>query len=208
MNEFKTFIDSSDFLVSAQLFSRCAHDAVNQKRKYTGEPYWVHTDRVAELVYKFCAPHGDIIHINEVEEMIKAAFAHDIGEDVTPLLPEFYSASKIENALGKEAAFLVVELTDVFTKDAYPKFNRAIRKDLEAKRMANISDKAKIIKCCDIIDNTKDICFNDRNFARVYLREKDVLLKYMLEGVDNSKYARIFSHIKLVLKEQEHERGN
>lgn len=58
----------------AKEFAHRAHDAIEQKRKYSGVPYWTHTDAVAELVEKF---GGSTV-------MVVAAHLHDWLEDVAP----------------------------------------------------------------------------------------------------------------------------
>ena len=51
----------------AQDFAHRAHDTIKQVRKYTGEPYWVHTDDVALRV----------TNLLDCESMICAAHLHD-----------------------------------------------------------------------------------------------------------------------------------
>ena len=58
----------------AKEFAHAAHDSIKQVRKYTGEPYWNHTDAVAEVVAS----------VGGTEDMVMAAHLHDVLEDVTP----------------------------------------------------------------------------------------------------------------------------
>jgi (p)ppGpp synthase/HD superfamily hydrolase len=145
----------------------CAADAhKDQKRKYDGQPYIVHPQRVAARVAK----HGG------TPEMVAAALLHDTIEDTWVtyeyLLEEF----------GPEVADLVQELSDEYTHEAYPELNRAERKRLEARRLATISVKGQSIKYCDLIDNTWDITMQDPGFAKKYLQEKEVILDEMNAG--------------------------
>jgi hypothetical protein len=39
-----------DIVERAQRFAHRKHDEIEQKRKYTGETYWVNTDLVAAIV--------------------------------------------------------------------------------------------------------------------------------------------------------------
>src|SRR6185312_845648 len=71
----------------------------------------------------------------------------------------------------------VWDLTDVFTHEAFPYLNRSIRKQCEALRLHTISRTAQIVKCCDLIDNTKSIVAHDPGFAVKYLAEKREILK-------------------------------
>lgn len=160
-----------NLIEKAQKFAHEAHDSIGQKRKYSGEPYWVHTDDVAAQV---AAVGGSL-------NMIVAAHLHDVLEDVTPLNPE-YDGELIAEEFGAEVLALVIELTDVYTKSAYPQLNRAARHALERERIAKISPEAKTIKLADLINNTRSIVASDKDFASVYLREKLELLPYLSEG--------------------------
>lgn len=156
----------------AQEFAHEAHDRIKQVRKYSGEPYWVHTDAVAATVRAV---------VGSTDDMVIAAHLHDILEDVTPKYPA-YSEGQIEVLFGKPVLLMVKELTDVFTKEAYPDWNRAKRHSMENERIGTIQPQSKTIKLADLIDNTKSIVANDADFARVYLREKLNLLGFLSEG--------------------------
>ena len=156
---------------TAKAFAHEAHDRIKQKRKYTGEPYWVHTDAVAELVST----------VTSDEEVIMAAHLHDVLEDVTPLYPG-YSEGQIRVQFGERVLQLVKELTDVYIKENYPKVNRKDRKRLERERIDKVSPEAKTIKLADLIHNTESIVAYDKDFAKVYLREKLNLLPYLADG--------------------------
>lgn len=151
-------------IIRATLFATMAHKG--QKRKYTGDDYIVHPIAVAELV----RDKGGS------EDMIIAALLHDTVEDTE------VTHAQVESAFGPVVAELVYELTDVFTHEAYPNDNRAIRKKREAHRLAEVSDEAKLIKWCDMKDNTSTITAHDAGFARVYMAEKDYLIEVM--GLD------------------------
>lgn len=155
----------------AQAFAHEAHDRIGQKRKYSGQPYWIHTDHVAAIV----------AGVGGTEDMIIAAHLHDVLEDVTPKYPG-YSEGQIEVQFGANVLQLVKELTDEFTKESYPNLNRAERKALEKERIRKISPAAKTIKLADFLDNTASIAEHDKDFAKVYLREKLAVLPYLLEG--------------------------
>jgi hypothetical protein len=84
---------------------------------------------------------------------------------------------------AEDVLSLVVELTDVYTKESFPDLNRKGRKTLEAMRLARVSSRAKRIKVADIEHNSKSIEMYDPKFAKVFLEEKKELLKYMEIGV-------------------------
>lgn len=146
----------------AKQFAVEAHGSINQLRKYTNEPYHVHVLAVAELV---SAQTSD-------EEVLAAACLHDVLEDVAPFKPE-YGPGAIHREFGKRVLQLVVELTDVYTKENFPDLNRAKRKKLEAERLAQVSEEAKLIKRADLYDNNKTLM--GTSFERVWLEEKAVL---------------------------------
>lgn len=148
-------------LQKASLVAQAAH--ADQKRKYTGEPYFNHCHAVASLVYS----------MTRNEYMAAAAFLHDVVEDTAVTIEE------INLLFGKEIAEMVYDLTDQFTPEAYPKLNRQKRKKLEADRLGKCDPKVKLIKLCDLQDNTKDIEQHDDGFARIYLKEKAYLVKAM-----------------------------
>ncbi len=153
-----------DRIQQATVFATQAHSG--QKRKYTGENYIVHPIAVAELVREKGGSEDQII----------AALLHDTVEDCDVTIKQVY------DLFGHVVATLVDELTDVFTSEAYPKINRKVRKRQEAKRLAKVSVEAKLIKLCDMIDNTSSIVEHDPNFAKLYLAEKAHL--YQIMGLD------------------------
>lgn len=145
-----------------------------QKRKYTGDPYVTHTFRVADIVKE----HGGD------DSMIMAALLHDVLEDTdTDAQDLFHHLMSItDTSEAMEVIKLVKELTDVYTHEDYPDINRKGRKEMEAMRMGKISPKAQTIKYADLLDNSKDILKNDPKFAKVYIGEKEQILKYMNRG--------------------------
>ena len=150
-----------DRIQHATVFATQAHSG--QKRKYTGDDYIVHPIAVAELVRENGGTENQII----------AALLHDTIEDCDTTYGD------LVRAFGKEVANLVLELTDEFTHEMYPDDNRAQRKAWETARLANVSHEAKLIKLCDMIDNTSTIVEHDPGFARVYLGEKLALYSAM-----------------------------
>ncbi|MEP6260114.1 MAG: HD domain-containing protein [Gillisia sp.] len=148
----------------AKEFAREAHK--DQFRKYKNEAYIEHPIRVAALVKT--APH--------TQEMLCAAYLHDVVEDTGVTLEE------IEERFGRKVAALVGELTDEFVKENYRHLNRSKRKEKEVERQLKISREAKTVKLADVIDNTRDIVENDRNFARRYVPEMEALVEALQGG--------------------------
>lgn len=119
--------------------------------------------------------------------MLMAALLHDVVEDcnVTP--------EQIQSEFGEDVTWLVEDLTDDKIEG-----NRAARKAHEVKRIAKISDRAKTIKCADLISNTRDIAMHDQGFAKLYLKEKRAVLE-VLTGAEET----ILRAAWLVLEEAE-----
>ena len=153
-------------VVQARHFATLAHQG--QFRKYTNEPYITHPTRVAELVFLKAQDSNAPLHT-----LLAAAFLHDVLED-TP-----YTLKTLVREFGEPIANLVFELTDQFSSEEYPHQNRAWRKQREAERLALVSEDAKLIKLCDLIDNTNSIVEHDPKFAITYLREKAYVLECM-----------------------------
>lgn len=170
----------SDVIRRAIIFAHAAHAAIDQRRKYTQEPYINHPARVAMLVAS----------VTNDRNMIAAAWLHDVVEDTKIPL------TLIEQSFGRDIAELVAELTDVATKEDG---NRATRVTLNRQHTALASARAQTIKLADLIDNTDDIVKHDARFARVYLKEKSDLLQVLWKGnaeLWNRAYEQVAAGLK------------
>jgi guanosine-3',5'-bis(diphosphate) 3'-pyrophosphohydrolase len=146
-----------------------------QVRKYTGKPYITHPCMVAHIVKS--VPH--------VEEQVCAAYLHDVLEDTDCTLEE------IRSQFGGFIALMVDELTDSCTGCAkHPGENRQQRKARDRARLRDALPETKTVKLADLIDNSSSIMKYDPNFAKVYLREKRLLLDEALVGGDPTLWAR------------------
>lgn len=162
---------------------RVAHDSINHRRKYSNLPYWNHTEKVAELVMSVVDTEKDM-----GRNMVIAALGHDVLEDVAPVNPAF-GIPWLVTHFPHSAVCMIIQLTDVFTKEKYPRLNRRQRKQLENERLSKTWPEVQTIKLADLIDNNADIALNDPNFAKTYLKEKNELLSLMVEG--NEKLMQI-----------------
>jgi hypothetical protein len=152
-----------DLVDRAQVFATRAHQRIDHRRKYTGQPYDAHLRAVADLVAT----------VSDDAEMLAAAWLHDIVED-TPVTLE-----AVEREFGPGVAGLVRELTDVSRPGDG---NRAARKAIDRAHLTAASPRAKTVKLADLCDNARDICGADAKFARVFLREMAALLDVLGEG--------------------------
>lgn len=151
----------SSLVYKAQVFAMAAHGATGQKRKYTGEPYIVHPAEVVEILRRAAV-------IDPIA--LAAAWLHDVVEDTRLQLDD------IKQVFGPVVAILVGQLTDVSTLSDG---NRARRKELDRRHTELAHPEAKTVKLADLISNTRSIVQHDRNFARVYLKEKALLLEVL-----------------------------
>lgn len=153
-------------------FADKAHGS--QMRKYTPERYIVHPIKVMEL----CKQYAQGLPI------LAAAILHDVLED-TPVSKEEikkFLLSVMTPAEADKTIALVIELTDVYVKSAYPRWNRPERKTKELERLEQTSADSQTIKYADIIDNCKEIVKQDSEFANVFLRECNAVLKKLNKG--------------------------
>jgi (p)ppGpp synthase/HD superfamily hydrolase len=141
-----------------------------QQRKYTGEPYIVHPTSVAIAIER----EGG------TESQIAAALLHDVVEDTEVSAGQLRARlHQIWGAVQADEIFkMVIELTDVYTKQDFPELNRRARKLLEAQRLSRVSDQAKQIKLQDIADNKRSIEL-DPNFAKVWNQEADQIINHL-----------------------------
>lgn len=150
-------------LHDALAFAVSAHRG--QDRKYTGLPYVTHPIAVMEIVQT----------VEHTEEMLIAALLHDVVEDTD------IGLTAIQNKFGIEVALLVEQLTDISKPSDG---NRAIRKAIDRKRLLESSNEAKTIKLADLIHNSSSIVRYDPEFAKVYMKEKELLLHALKCGSD------------------------
>ena len=153
----------TDLIDRARQFATTAHRNVGQLRKYTGQPYEEHLRSVADMVST----------VTDDEEMIAAAWLHDVVEDTPTTIEE------IERAFGPDVRTLVEAMTDVSRPQDG---NRAARKALDREHLARAPARAQTVKLADLLDNCQDICRHNARFGRVYLTEMAALLEVLTAG--------------------------
>jgi guanosine-3',5'-bis(diphosphate) 3'-pyrophosphohydrolase len=153
-------------------FAAKAHGS--QVRKFTSEPYINHPVRVMEI----CNGYTDKVSI------LAAALLHDVLEDTPVSEPEMnvFLKSLMPQSEAAQTLQLVIDLTDIFIKEDFPKLNRKVRKKKERERMSQIHPDAQTVKYADIIDNAKDVTKSNKGFAPKFLKEVKELLTVMREG--------------------------
>lgn len=171
----------------ARVFATAAHAAVGQVRKYTGEPYIVHPIEVMEIVQ---ATRG------ATDAMRAAALLHDTLEDTE------VTYAVLHTEFGLEVADLVLWLSDVSKPEDG---NRSTRKMLDRQHIAAAPADAQTIKVADLVANTRSILAYDKNFAKVYLEEKRLLMD-VLTKADATLRARALAQLDEGLRELEQHR--
>lgn len=150
------------------------HHHEGQVRKYNGEPYWTHPYEVAEIVSS-C----------KIELAIEIAFCHDLFEDTECDSKELHMSLSTIGYTADEILIILIGvdgLTDEFTKNKYPQHNRAFRKLADAKRLGIMNPSIQSIKYADLIHNSYSILEYDKDFAKVYMKEKRELINHMRNG--------------------------
>ena len=152
-----------DVVSRAAEYARAAHAGIDQRRKYTNEPYIVHPEAVARTVAS----------VTDDPSTIAAAWLHDVVED-TPI-----TIDQIADEFGADVAGLVADLTNASTR---ADGNRQRRKAIDRQHTAAADPRAKTVKLADLIDNLSGIASTDPGFARTYLNEKELQLQVLTEG--------------------------
>ena len=142
-------------------FAERAHDG--QYRKYTGAPYITHPIEVATIV----------AGVTDDCECICAAFLHDVIEDCG------VTKQELVDKFGYSIAEMVDQLSD---KSKPEDGNRETRKTIDRAHTAKAWPKTKTVKLADLISNTESIVQFGKSFAKVYLREKELLMHVLKEG--------------------------
>lgn len=167
-------------IARAEAFAIAAHAAVDQRRKYTNEPYIVHPRAVVGIV-QACHAH--------VWQQVVVAWLHDTVEDTG------VTNEDIVSVFGRDIAFGVWNLTNV-DKTAG---NRAARHQMNCDRLKDAPNWAKTVKVADIYDNAASIAKYDPAYAPQYLKEKeDAMLS--LRGADDILWQLTMD---LILKQKE-----
>lgn len=159
-------------LEKVRMFAAYAHGG--QRRKFTDEPFMNHPLRVMEICMQYTGERS----------ILAASLLHDVLEDTTVSEKELkiFLVEIMDPEEAVKTLELVVDLTDVFVKEDYPKLNRRKRKAREAERLGNIHPDAQTVKYADSLDNSIDIAKNDKKFAPQFLGEVRFLLSKMNKG--------------------------
>lgn len=164
---------NSDLIDRARVFASEAHQRIDQRRKYSGQPYTAHLKAVADIVAS----------VTDSQAAVAASWLHDVVEDTPATIED------IASTFGPEVAELVNALTDISRPSDG---NRKQRKAADRRHLARAPSLAKTVKLADLIDNCADICRHDPRFGRVFLDEMALLFRrghfFILLPVTNWAY--------------------
>lgn len=148
-----------NMVVEAMIFAMQVHK--DQKRKFTGNPYFNHLSEAAGIV-------GSVELTSDI--VLAVAWLHDSIED------QGVSPEEIEKRFGKHVRIGVEALSDLETG------TREERKRLSRERLAKQPSWIQNIKVADIISNCSSVLMHDPLFATVYLAEKRLLLDVLTKA--------------------------
>ena len=167
---------NSELVVRARDFAERKHNGQTRK---DGTPYFTHSTRVSEIVFKFKK-------CKRIDELVAAALLHDTLEDTDT------GVNELREQFGEVVTLLVVELTtDKLRSKLVGKANYLSAK-FSCERA--ISNWALVIKLADRLDNVSDLGERDSEFANRMKSHSLILLKALEE-----KRELTATHKKLVL---------
>jgi hypothetical protein len=141
--------------------------------KCTLEPYYNHLIVVAELA----APSTSFGY--------EVGLCHDLLEKTSTSQDELRQKLILFGYPKNEADAIVsqvIELTNVFTKAAFPKLKKVVLKAKEEERLIQISADAQTVKYTDLIYNIGWVLEFEPAHAATYLKTKKKLLRAMCRG--------------------------
>lgn len=180
----------------ALCFAEKAHRG--QVRKYSGDPYILHPIRVANMVssYTNLEELSFLGYISNPENVVAAAILHDTLEDCGIELKE------IEIRFGSPVAIMVSQLSHASCFDPeLAKKNRATRFEADIEKLSRAWLPSRLIKLCDRIDNLDDIPEDDDWIRGGYLKESDILVGAIKEGLPEElleEYKKITDKLRSV----------
>ena len=122
----------------AHAFAEKAH--AGQKRKYSGEDYFVHLAEVGFMLHAAGMPQSVVV----------AGILHDTLEDTA------VTEDELAAKFGQQVADLVDEVTDISRPEDG---NRAVRKARDLQHLAGSSRFGAAIKLADLISNAKELSY-------------------------------------------------
>jgi (p)ppGpp synthase/HD superfamily hydrolase len=172
----------SSLILRASSWAEAAHGAIGQTRRNgsTIEPYVNHCRRVAQHAFR----------CSDSEIVAAAALMHDIVEDTK------ITEAMLRATFPPEVVDLVMEVTD---PEHSPALRRAERVQINRNKLAKASPLGKLIKLCDVYDNTDHIIEDMPKFAPLYLQEKMLLMEFLRcsDGTNAALWGVVNTRVRL-----------
>lgn len=156
-----------------QLFQWIASVYAGRMIRVSGGPYLHHLIAVADMT-DAALPFG-----------YEIGLCHDLLEDTGMTAGEFIRALENLGYGGHDAASIcqvVRELTDVYTKAAFPGLSKKERRRKEEERLKSASGPAQTVKYADLIYNSRWTKENQPEKLPAYLARKKQLLEQLDKG--------------------------
>jgi hypothetical protein len=147
----------------ARIFALASHTAAGNRRRYTNEPYICHPAEVFNIVSE----------VSNDPEILSACYLHDVVEDTC------VEHEDIEMEFGPVVGMYVEGLTDISKPEDG---NRDVRKRIDRDHTAGSCPEVKTIKCADFLSNWRTIVVHDLKFAKIYYKEKNLLMPFLGEA--------------------------
>jgi HD domain len=161
----------SELIKAARKFANGSHQRINTIRNPALQASEAHLKSVAQIVSS----------VSHTEEMVAAAWLHDIVEDTEITIGD------LERKFGTGVASLVDELTVV---SYMARGNPAARLALEKEHFAKVSAAAKTIRLADLIDTCRDLSKSKSSTLKRYGTNAKALT-VVLEGGDPGLLLRL-----------------
>lgn len=165
-----------------------AQQAHNGQLRKDGRPYFTHPERVANLVRQYKG------NSHEIENLIAAAYCHDLLEDT---IITYYD---LVNAFGYCVASLVMELT------TNPEMKKGIgsKKIYLGYKLKHQTHWALVIKLCDRLDNISDMEGTENSWRVKYIEETRYIIDFIRENRElTPTHKAIIADIEQVLQKLE-----
>lgn len=137
----------------ARFFAAIAHEAVGDRRRFTGDRVEVHVGAVAGMLKKY----------GYDDDTVAAGWLHDVVED-TKIEDEF-----LRKHFSEKTCLIVGYSSKVTVKEDG---TRRERTRMDHEHYSKGPEESQTLKLCDSMDNTPSMCDSDPKFAKLYVREK------------------------------------
>ncbi len=139
----------------ARAFCYIAHQAVGQKHADKETPYYTHPFEVARYMHLFGATQLECA----------VGYLHDVIEDT------HFEANELAKYFGPAVAGMVVEVSNIATKETHPESTRLERRTLNVQFFTQGREGSRLAKLCDALHNLKGLEALSEKFQKVYVEE-------------------------------------